>query len=152
MFCENQMIWYVKKCSVTHFATFQITARILRGWVCIWWRDLTKKRLISSLEWRVEVQKLMVGWGLQPKRKKATQSRKEWFFSLFSKINFICLFVCFWLCWTFIVARRLSLVWAHGLWRVSQSLWSLGLVAPWYSFFNWSIVPVQYYISYRHTI
>ena len=115
MFCEYQMIWYVKKCSVTHFAAFQITVRILRGWVCIWWRDLTKKRLISSLEWRVEVQKLMVGWGLQPKRKKATQSRKEWFFSLFSKINFICLFVCFWLCWTFIVARRLSLAVEWGL-------------------------------------
>ena len=38
---------------------------------------MTKERLISSLEWRVEVQKLIVGRGLQPKRKKATQSRKE---------------------------------------------------------------------------
>ena len=146
MFCEYQMIWYVKKCSVKHVAAFQITVRILRGWVCIWWRDLTKERLISSLEWRVEVQKLMVGWGLQPKRKKATQSRKEWDF-------FLCfLFVCFWLCWAFTAARRLSVVWAHGLWRVAQSLWSLGLVAPWHSLFNSSIVPVQYYISYRHTI
>ena len=28
MLCEYQMIRYMKKCSVTHFAAFQVTVRI----------------------------------------------------------------------------------------------------------------------------
>ena len=68
-------------------------------------------------------------------------------------LNFICLFVCFWLCWVFIATWGFSLVAArgalstcgvltscggfssHGAWALghvgSQLWWCMGLVAPW---------------------
>lgn len=77
----------MKRCSVTHFATFRTTVRIQSVRLHLVERLHSEEKLINSLEWRVGFQKLEIGWGLQLKGTKLHKAGRNEIFIFFFLIE-----------------------------------------------------------------